>query len=73
MSKQLYFEQFNLGLVRSLNVKIVLFQVIQFSISRQFSFIWSIQARVDLEAMALKGYSSFPKAPALLEPHHLIV
>ena len=29
-------------------------------------------AWVDLEAMAIKGYSSFPKAPALLEPYHLI-
>ena len=26
--------------------------------------------RVDLGAMAIKGYSAFPKAPALLEPHH---
>ena len=23
-------------------------------------------------AMAMKGYSTFPKAPALLEPHHQI-
>ena len=30
-------------------------------------------ARVDLGAMAMKGYSTFPKAPALLEPHHQIV
>ena len=29
--------------------------------------------RVDLEVMAMKGYSVFPKAPALLEPHYLIV
>ena len=27
-------------------------------------------ARVDLRAIALKGYSVFPKAPALLEPHN---
>ena len=32
-----------------------------------------LQARVDLGAMAMKGYSTFPKAPALLEPHHQIV
>ena len=32
-----------------------------------------LQARVDLGAMAMKGYSAFPKAPALLEPHHQIV
>ena len=29
-------------------------------------------ARVDLGAMAILGYSVFPKAPALLEPHHQI-
>ena len=28
-----------------------------------------LRARVDLEAMAIKEYSTFPKAPALLEPH----
>ena len=32
-----------------------------------------LQARVDLRAMTMKGYSAFPKAPALLEPHHQIV
>ena len=26
-------------------------------------------ARMDLGAMAMKGYSAFPKAPASLEPH----
>ena len=29
--------------------------------------------QVDLEAMAMKGYSAFLKAPASLEPHHQIV
>ena len=28
---------------------------------------------VDLGAMAMKGYSAFPKAPALLELHYHIV
>ena len=32
-----------------------------------------LQDRVDLGAMAMKEYSAFPKAPALLELHHLIV
>ena len=32
-----------------------------------------LRARVDLGAMAMKGYSAFPKAPVLLEPHHQIV
>ena len=31
-----------------------------------------LRVRVDLEAMAMKGKSAFPKAPALLEPHHQI-
>ena len=31
------------------------------------------RARVDLGAMAMKGYSAFPKALALLELHHQIV
>ena len=42
MSKQFYYEQFNLAEVRSLNEKIVLFQTIQFIISIQFSSIWPI-------------------------------
>ena len=29
-------------------------------------------ARMDLRAMAMKGYSQFPKAPALLKPHYQI-
>ena len=29
--------------------------------------------RVDLGVMLIKGYSAFPKAPTLLEPHHQIV
>ena len=29
--------------------------------------------RVDLGAMAMKEYSTFPKAPVLLEPRHQIV
>ena len=59
-----------------LNVKIVLFQTIQFSISTQFKCqtvlfdpkirpyqVLSLQTRVDLRAM--KKYSAFPKAPLL--------
>ena len=29
-----------------------------------------LRARVDLGAIAIKGYSAFPKAPASLEPHN---
>ena len=32
-----------------------------------------LQARVDLGVIAIKMYSAFPKAPALLEPHHQII
>ena len=42
MSKQFYFKQFRFAKVRSLNIKTVLFQAIQLSISTQFSSIWHI-------------------------------
>ena len=42
MSKQFFFKQFSLAYVCSLNVKTVLFQAIQFSLSTQFSSIWPI-------------------------------
>ena len=42
MSKQFYFKQFSLVQVHNLNVKTVLFQVIQFSISMQLRFFWPI-------------------------------
>ena len=29
--------------------------------------------KLDIEAMALKGYTAFPKATALVEPHQRIV
>ena len=32
-----------------------------------------LRPRVDLGAMAIKGYSAFPKASILLKPHHQIV
>ena len=35
----------------------------------QVLLLW---VRVDLGAMAMKGYSTFPKAPTWLEPHHHI-
>ena len=31
------------------------------------------RTRVNLGAMTMKGYSAFPKAPSLLEPHHQII
>ena len=32
-----------------------------------------LRARVDFGVMAIKEYSTFPKAPALVEPHNEIV
>ena len=72
MSKQFYFRQFSLAEecsldeVHSLNVKTVLFQVIRFSISTQFSSIWCIdktlsRTRVNMGSTAIKGYSTFSK------------
>ena len=31
------------------------------------------RARVHFGAMAMKGYTTFPQAPSLLEPNHQIV
>ena len=64
------------------NVKTVNFK--QYSLVQlQFSSIWDTEigpyqviplpARVDLEAMAMKGYSAFPKVLAFLKPHLQIV
>ena len=58
MSKQFHFKQFSLVLF---DPKIVLYQVLP------------LRARVDLGAMAMKGYSALPNAPALLEFYHQIV
>ena len=41
--------------------------------SKDLRKLLPLRARVDLGAMAIKGYSALPKAPALLEPHHQIV
>ena len=73
-------------LYTQLNVKTAQFQTIQFKISTQFKFqtvVWDpsigpyqvllIRTRVDVGAMAMKGYSALPKAPALLKPHHQII
>ena len=68
-----------------LNVKPALFQTIRFSISTQFksqAVLFDPQVRryqvllhwgrMYLGAIAMKGYSTFPKAPTLLRPHHQI-
>ena len=63
-------------------MKTVLFQVIQFSLGTHFSSIWPIGpynfvlqlwAKGSLAAKSMKGYSAFPIASELLEPHMQIV
>ena len=67
---------------RQLNDQTVLFLTIQFRMMVCSQFKCQIvlfesqiglQARVNPGAMAMKGHFAFPKAPALLEPHHQIV
>ena len=77
MSKQFYFKQFVFAHKKSSISK----QFSLASVRRLFLFdslIGSYQRlplrdRVDLEVMAVKEYSKFPKAPAFLEPSHQIV
>ena len=64
MPKQFYFKQLSLALVHSL---------VLFDPWIGPYLVLSLRARVNLRAMAMKEYSTFPKAPALLEPHHQIV
>ena len=64
MTKQVYFKQFNVAEVHGLELFDLLigpYQVLLY---------W---ARVDMGTMPMKEYYAFPKAPALLEPHHRIV
>ena len=54
------------------------FQTIQFSISAQFTTIWSYQvltllARVDLGVMERRWDTPFPKAAVLQKPDHQTV
>ena len=60
----------------------VLIQTIQFSISIHFSSIYPIDRALSGSTIpgqsgpgsnGIEGRSTFPKAPALLEPHHQIV
>ena len=55
MSKQSYFNKFSLAWVGSLNIKTVLFQVIQFRVSTHFSSIWAIERA--LSAATIPGQS----------------
>ena len=76
--KQFYFKQFSLASVICLHSV----KTSKYTVKILSSSIWPInravssanlQARVDLGVMVMKGYSAFPKIPALLEPHHQIV
>ena len=80
--KLFYFKQFSLTVVQFQCQKQFYFKQVRFAKVRSFlSFdskigsyqVLPLQARVNLGAMAIKGYSAFPKAPALLESHHQVV
>ena len=64
MSKQSHLKQFFLAQAHSL----VLFDPYIGPYS-----VLPFRDRVDLGAMAIKGYSVFTKVPKLLKPHHQIV
>ena len=64
MSKQSHLEQFSLAKVHSL----VLFDQLIGPYQ-----VLPLRATGGLGMIAMKGYSAFPKAPALPEPHHQIV
>ena len=82
IQRKFHFKQFSFALIHSLNVKTVLFQAVQFITSMQFSSIRPINRALSGATTPSQrgfgsddneGYSVFPKAPALLEPHHQIV
>ena len=64
MSKQFYFKECIWASVDSL---------VQFQPRIRPNPMLPQRAIVDLGARSMKGYSAFPKAPALLEPQHQIV
>ena len=81
--KQFLFQTIQFNVNTQLNVKTVLYQVIQLSINTQFSSIRPIERTLSGATtrgqsgsgadMAMKEYTTFLKAPALLEPRHHIV
>ena len=74
-NNQFCFKQFSFAKVRSLIIKTVLFQVIQFTMSTHSSSIWPIDRA--LSGATIPGQSEpgsdGHEAPALLKPHHQIV
>ena len=75
--KEFHFKLFSLAKIRSLKCQNSSISSNLVQHNYRFFFypyqVLPLWARVDPEAMAMKGYSAFPKAPALLEPHHQIV
>ena len=76
MSKHFFFKQFILTLVYSLKDKIVLFQAIEFSISKQFSSIWPIDrilsgattsAHSEPDSDCNKGVLCIPQSSSITE------
>ena len=79
MSKTILFQIIQFSISTQLQwQKTVLFQTIQFCISAQFSSIWPIDrtlsgATTPSQSGPGSDGNEFPKALALLEPHHQIV
>ncbi len=80
MSKTFLFQTFLFQAIQISQTDLI--QTIQFSISMQLVLFDSLiepyqvlplWVTVALGAMAIKGYSTFPKALALLEPHYQII
>ena len=63
MLKESYLKQFSLAQVHNL---------VLFDPEMKPNQVLPIRASGDLGAMAMNGYSTFPKASALLEPHYPI-
>ena len=75
MSKKFCFKQFNSEYVQffvytQLNVQTIYFSLFDPKIG--LNQVLPFRARGDQGAMAMKGYSAFPKDPTLLKPHHQI-
>ena len=78
MSKTVPFQtiQFSINMQFKCKYSLIVKNIsIQFDLTHKYNpyQVLPLGARVDLGAMAMKGYSVFPKAPASLETHHQIV
>ena len=68
MFEEFYFKKFNLNKVICLHIVYIK----HFYLTYEYQVL-PLRVRVDLEAMAVKGLSTFLKALAFLETHHQII